>query len=328
MKAFRHYHVKSVSAAVALLETYGGNAKIIAGGTDLLGVLKDNILPASPEVVVNLKEIRSLDYIREDNDVLKIGALTKLSNIAASAFLKEKYAALADAAESVATPVLRNMATIGGNLCQDTRCWYYRYPHEIGGRLLCYRKGGKKCPAVAGDNRYHAILGGKRCFSAFPSDTAVALTALDATLKIVSPASERLIPVREFYTPLGNVLEVNEIVTEILVPRPKENTRQKFLKFTFRKPLDFAIVSVASVIGMAGQNCTDAGIALGAVAPFPYRSTEAENAIIGKRINEDTVLAACDKSVKSAKPLAMNSYKVTLTKLLIKRALLEEEGCE
>jgi len=173
MKPFKHANAKTISEAVKLLKNNRGRAKLIAGGTDLLSTLKDKILPAYPETIVNIKTIPNLDYISEDAGELKIGALSRLEAIAQSPVVKEKYKLLAEAAEAVATPQIRRMGTIGGNLCQDVRCWYYRYPHSIGGRILCYLKGGKGCYALTRENQYHSIFGGLRdtsppCSSACP----------------------------------------------------------------------------------------------------------------------------------------------------------------
>jgi len=178
MKAFEHRDAKTVDQTVDLLKEHQGKARLIAGGTDLLGVLKDRVLPTYPELLVNIKSIPGLDGIEQDQEGLKIGALTKLAYIASSPLVKEKYPMLAKAAESVAVPQIRNMGTIGGNLAQDTRCWYYRYPHEIGGRILCYLKGGKGCCALTGENRYHSIFGGwtktsPPCSSACPASVDI-----------------------------------------------------------------------------------------------------------------------------------------------------------
>jgi len=173
MKSFNHINAKTVNEAVKLLKNQKGRSRLIAGGTDLLGTLKDRILPDYPETIINIKTIPNLDYISEDGGGLKIGALAKLENIAQSQIIKGKYKLLAEAAQSVATPQIRRMGTIGGNLCQDVRCWYYRYPHQIGGRILCYLKGGKGCYALTRENQYHSIFGGLReasspCSSACP----------------------------------------------------------------------------------------------------------------------------------------------------------------
>ena len=324
MKSFKHIDAKSVNEACALLLKHKGKARMIAGGTDLLGILKDKILPTYPEVIINIKAIPKLDYIKEDKRGLRIGALTTLSDIAKSSVIKEKYKALAEAAHAVGSPQIRNMATLAGNLCQDVRCWYYRYPHHIGGRILCLRKGSGRCLAVSGDNRYHAILEGKRCFAACPSDTAVALTALNAKISIAGIRKTRIVPVRDFFTTLGNVLKVGEIVTEIQVPKPLEKTKQTFLKFALRKPIDFAIVSVASVVYLEEGICAEANIAMGAVAPVPIKAVTAEQIIRGKAITPEAAAKAAEAAVASAKPLSMNAYKVEITKTLIKRAILSQ----
>lgn len=162
MKSFDHFNARTIKEAFKLLRNYDGKARLIAGGTDLLGALKDKITPDYPEAVINLKTISGLDYIKKDNTGLKIGALARLADIARSPIVKGEYSLLAEAAEAVATPQIRNMGTIGGNLCQDLRCWYYRYPHQIGGRILCYLKGGKSCYALTSENQYHSIFGGCR----------------------------------------------------------------------------------------------------------------------------------------------------------------------
>lgn len=322
MKPFTHHNARSIDEAITLLTKYKGKAKLNAGGTDLLGVLKEMSLPEYPKAIINIKTINGLNYINEDKKGLKMGALTKLSDLTKSPFLRDHYPALAEAARSVATPQVRNAATIGGNLCQDVRCWYYRYPCHIGGPIRCLRKGNGPCLAVAGDNRYHAILGGKKCFAVCPSDTAVALAALGAQIKIAGPEGERKVAVTDFYSPLGNGLKGNEILTEIEVPGITGPTKQRFLKFTLRKPVDFAIVSVASVITVEEGVCTDARIALGAVAPGPVRARKAEEVIKGRPINEDIAVMAAHEAVAGARPLSMNAYKVEIAKTLVKRAIL------
>jgi xanthine dehydrogenase YagS FAD-binding subunit len=322
MRNFKHIDARSVEETCELLGKYGEKAVINAGGTDLLSVLKGKILNAYPEIVINIKAIPNLDYIREDGDYLRIGALAKLSDMVKSPVLMERYRVLAEAAQSVASPQVRNMATLGGNLCQDVRCWYYRYPQSIGGPISCLRKGKGPCLAVKGDNRYHAIFGGKKCFAVCPSDTAVALTALDAQITIAGPNGERTIAVTDFYNHLGNVLKTNEMINEIKFPKITGPSLQVFDKFTLRKPIDFAIVSVASVITVEEGGCIDARIALGAVASNPIRAKAAEEVIIGQPINEDAAAEAAKRAVADAKPLSRNAYKVEITKTLVKRAIL------
>ncbi len=310
MKSFEHVNAGSLDEAIAQLKNYEGKANLIAGGTDLLGILKGDILPEYPEAVINIKTIPGLDAIEEDEEGLKIGALAKLSKIAGSAEVRKNYGLLAEAAESVGSPELRNMGTLGGNLCQDNRCWYYRYPHQMGGRILCYRKGKGPCLAVKGDNRYHAILGGKKCFAVCSSDTAIALTALDARIRITAPGGERIIPISEFYD------------TESFVPRPPEDAAQTFHKFRMREAIDFAVVSVASLISKSDGVCRDARIVLGAVAPIPYRAKAAEDAVKGRPLNEETAAAAAEAAVRDARPLSRNAYKIEIAKTLVKRAVL------
>jgi len=264
-----------------------------------------------------------VNKIVESKGTLRIGALTKLSALVNSPLLNERYPALAEAARSVATPQIRNAATIGGNLCQDVRCWYYRYPRHIGGPILCARKGKGPCLAVKGDNRYHAVMGAKKCFAVCPSDTAVTLAALDALINIVGPEGERRIAVTDFYHPLGNSLKRGEMVTGVEMPSVEEESKQAFLKFTLRKPVDFAIVSVATVITVKAGVCTDAHIALGAVAAGPVRATKAEKSLVGRPVDEKAASDAAEAALAGAKPLNMNAYKIEIAKTLVKRAILQ-----
>jgi len=312
MKKFEHIDAKTINEAVSAL---GANANIIAGGTDLLYTLKDEILPNYPETLVNIKTIPDMDYIKEEGGMLKIGALAKIADIATSSVVEGNYAALAEAAGRVASPNLREMGTIGGNICQLARCWYYRSPNN---RFFCFRKGGPTCFAVAGENRYHAILGGAVCFAVCPSDTAIALTALDATVV----TSKRSIAIGDFFEVLGSVLDNDEIVTEIQVPTPASGTKQTFTKLAIRKSIDFAVVSVASAITTSGGSVSDARIVLGAVAPVPYRATGAEDALKGKAITESLAETAAAAAVADAVPLSKNKYKVQIAKTLVKRAIL------
>jgi xanthine dehydrogenase YagS FAD-binding subunit len=322
VKAFKHVNATSVDEAISLMRSYKGKADLIAGGTDLLGALKDEILPDYPEAVINIKTIPGLDKIEEKKQGLKIGALTKLADVALHPLVKKQYSILSKAAESVATPEIRNMATLGGNLCQDTRCWYYRYPHQMGGRIICYRKEKGPCQAVKGDNRYHAIMGAKACFAVCPSDTAIALSALGAEVVIKGPQKVRRVFVDEFFTPLGNSLKPDELLTHIEIPKPAAGVRQKFLKFTLRKPVDFAIASVASVVKMQDGICKDARIVLGAVAPTPVRAFDSEKLLRGRLAGEKVIAEAARAAVAHAKPMRLNAYKVEITRTLVKRSLL------
>ena len=322
MKPFVHINARSVGQAVAALVKYDGKARLNAGGTDLMGVLKDEFLCTYPEAIINVKSITGLDYIRQSKGGLRIGALARLSDIANSPLIKERYRALAQAAQAVATPQLRNVATIGGNLCQDVRCCYYRYPRHIGGPINCARKGNGPCLAVKGDNRNHAIMEGRKCFAVCPSDTAVALAAFDAQLLVAGPAGERRIAVRDFHTPLGNRLGKFELVRQIEVPALTGRAQQSFLKFTLRRPIDFAIVSVAALISVEHGVCTQARIALGAVAPGVYRAVAAEEFLQGRVIDAKSAAQAGELAVAGAKPLSKNAYKIEIVKTLVKRGIL------
>ncbi|PKN62125.1 MAG: hypothetical protein CVU57_26075 [Deltaproteobacteria bacterium HGW-Deltaproteobacteria-15] len=324
MRTFTHISAATIDEACSLLRKYKGKAVLNAGGTDLLLTLKGEHLFEYPDAVIDIKTIDGLDSISENEDGLKIGALAKLSAITRSPLVRNGYGALAEAALTVATPQIRNAGTIGGNLCQDVRCWYYRYPRHIGGPMTCLRKGKGPCLAVAGDNRYHAIIGGKKCFAVCPSDTAVALAAMDGKIRIASASGERTIPVTGFFSPLGNGLKSGEMVTSVEVPKIKVTAKQTFLKFTLRKPVDFAIVSVASVILQDKGVCVDARIALGAVSPGPLRAEKAEETLKGKPITPESAAEAAEQALADAKPLSMNAYKVEIAKTLVKRAILSD----
>ena len=279
-----HFNAKTIGDAVFLLSQYLEEAEIIAGGVDLVGLMKNKV--RTPRVLVNIKTIPDLAYITEDVENLKIGALTTIKDVETSAIVRDKYSILIEAAHSVASPLVRNMATIGGNLCQDVRCWYYRRSPITGLTFFCRRKGGQQCFAVNGENQYHAIIGGNECYAVCPSDMAPALVALGARVKIASPTGDKTVALEEFYTLFGNILKPSEIITEIQVPTPKPGTKQRYLKFRLRKTIDFALSSVAAVISIEGEVVSNAKIVLGGVAPIPYRVLGAEEAIKGRQITD------------------------------------------
>lgn len=322
MKPFGHYDAACVEEAISFLKEPEKKNRCIAGGTDLLGVLKDEILSDYPDALINLKTIAGMDSIRESAGELRIGATAKIADIASSPLVREGYPALSQAAEAVASPEIRTMATIGGNLCQDIRCWYYRYPHSMGGRMLCLRKGSGPCHAGKGDNRYHAILGAEGCVAVCPSDTAVALSALAAGILLVGEQGVRRLAVEAFFTPFGNALKEGELLKEIGIPVPPPGSRQVFVKFTERKPIDFAIASVALLVTMDQGKCASARVFLGGVAPMPWRAHGTEQILMGKIIDAETAERAAHASVAGAKPLSGNGYKLEITKALVKRALL------
>jgi len=315
-----HFNARNIDEVISLLNEYKDEAKIIAGGTDLIRLMKSKV--TRPKVLVNIKTIPSLVYITEDAEGLKIGALTTIKDIETSSVIRDKYTILAEAAHAVASPHIRNMATIVGNLCQDVQCWYYRRTPVAENSFACYRKGGKGCYAVAGDNRYHAIIGGGKCLAACPSDIAPALVALDARVKIAGLDGERIVPLGKFYTVLENILKPNEIITDIRVPSLRPSTKQRYLKFRERKTIDFAVSSVAATINTEDGIVSDARIVLGGIAPLPYRALDAEEALQGKQITDVVTEVAANAASSQMKPLNMNAYKVPITKALVTRAIV------
>jgi xanthine dehydrogenase YagS FAD-binding subunit len=319
---FKHIDATSTEHALSVLAQHGEAARVLAGGQDLLFRIKKYIV--QPECVVNIKTIPGLSYIRSNPDEgLRIGALTTLSAIARSMEVRQSYAALAQAAAVVASPQIRNMGTLGGNICQDVWCWYLQ------DGFSCWKSDGKFCDLAGGDSRYYgSIMGGHLCLSNHPSDTAVALAALDARIHIASPRGERIIAISDFlpgHNWIGarlqpNALPSDEIVTEVEVPfRPAHST---YVKFALRNSWDFAISSVAVSAIIEDGIWSDVRIVLGGVATSPYRSREAEDLIKSKNISEELAREAADTALQQAKPLKMNSYKVELSKTLVRRTLL------
>ena len=314
LKKFAHVNAKTIDEAASLLQA--GHAAVLSGGTDLLGTMRFEVLPTYPEVLVNLKTIPGMEYIKEEGGMLKIGAQTRLEDIAKSALVHKKYTALAEGAHRTATPHIREMGTISGNICQMNRCWYFRNPDN---RFNCIRKGGKTCYAMVGDNRYHSIFGAvKMCLAVNPSDTAPALVALNAKIK----TNKRLIEAENFWemtVPGSTILAADEIVTEIQVPTPAAGCKSAFIKFAIRKSIDFPIVNCAAMIGNG-----EARICLNAVYNKPYRALKAEEAIKGKTIDEANADAAGAAAVASAKALPgdRNKWKIPIAKTMVKRAIL------
>ena len=324
MRPFEHIDAGSIDEAVARLTHYAGAAKVMAGGTDLLGCLKDDLYLQPPKAIINLKTIPSLNYVREEEDGLKIGSLTTLMDIAESPVIQEKYAALAEAAGRTASPLLRNLATLAGNICQENRCWYYRYPSSLGGRMECVRKGGEKCFAVKGDSRYHSIFGAvKKCIAVNPSDTAPALVVLGATIR----TSKRAISASEFFSAKNGVkstvLDDDEIVTEIHLPPGDPGRRSAFRKIALRKTIDFAILNCAvSLVLEEGQKVSAARICLNGVHNNPYEPADVENVLMDRDLTEESALAAGNAAVAKAKPLPSNRYKIQMAKILVADTLL------
>jgi xanthine dehydrogenase YagS FAD-binding subunit len=326
MKAFELYNPSSVAAASAALAKAGGNGRALAGGIDLLGEMKEYI--SQPDVVVNLKSVKNLGGIKQTRSGISIGALATVSQVANHALIRASYAALAEAAESVGSPQIRNVGTIGGNLCQRPRCWYYR--DEM---VVCLKKGGDRCYAIDGENEYHAILGGGPSWIVHPSDCAPALIALGASVEIVGANGKtRRMPLEKFFVlptenvMTENVLEAGDIVTRIDVPKPAAGTKSHYLKLKHRESFDWALSGAAVALTMNGKTVKEARVILSGVAPVPWRAKEAEAVLKGKVLTSVLADRAGAAAVAKAKPLGGNAYKVPLTRNIVRLAILEAAG--
>lgn len=323
MKEFELINATSVAGAVEGLRKHSGKAKILAGGTDLIGGLRGGIYLEPPEALVNLKRIPELHHISEEKGTVMIGATVTLTEIEESAIIKDKLPLLAKAASKTASRLLRNSGTIGGNVCQENRCWYYRYPDKLGGLMECVRKGGKKCFAVVGECQYHSIFGAvKKCIAVNPSDMAPVLIVLGAVVE----TNERSIPIGEFFSAengeKSTVLADDELVTQFVIRIPTDTSRGCFLKFATRKTIDFPIVNCAVTLEMVADVVTKVSIALNAVHCNPYRATEGEVFLCGKTLNAETAAQTAEIAMGKARPLRSNKYKLQIAKTLIKDALL------
>jgi xanthine dehydrogenase YagS FAD-binding subunit len=315
---FRYVQAKSLREAVRHLA--GGETRLHAGGTDLLGCLHDRVFCA--EKVVSISRIKELQGITETaKGGVRIGALATITEVAESRLIKRLYPGLAQAASEVASPPLRNQGTLGGNLCQKPRCWYYR------GEFHCVRKGGDRCFAVGGENQFHCIFGGEMCYIVHPSDTAPALSVLKASVKISGPGGSRLVPVETFHMPPGadpqreTVLEPGEIVTEILLPPPLPGLRSSYRKVRARRAWDFALAGMALALQLEEGAVRHARVFFSGVAPVPWRSREVEEAILGKRLDRETLTKAAEAAVKGAEPMGKNGYKIPLLKAAVEEEL-------
>ncbi len=294
---------------------------ILAGGTDLLGEIKDEII--EPEVIVDLKSVPNLSYIKREKDGVRIGALTTLTELAEDPVIKQDYPGLHEAALSISTLQLRNVGTAGGNLCQRPRCWYYRDP-----QVICRKKGGSTCFAIRGKNKYHAIFDGGICHIVHPSDLAPALISLDAEISISTAKGDKTIFLADFYTmPRANVRKENilnpgEVVREIKIPLAKKREKSTYKKLKERGTWDFALVSAAVKGTISYREFKDIKIVLGGVAPIPWRLEKAEKQIKGQKVTEKLLRQAAREALKDARSMTENGYKKDLGDALIYRAAL------
>ena len=319
LRKFSYKRATSIQAAADAATRPG--AHILAGGTDLLGCLRDGVFSA--DTLVSISGIKALKGISaRPGGGLRIGALTTLSEVAADRQVLSSYPVLAQAAAAAASPQLRNQGTIGGNLCQRPRCWYFR------GDFHFLRKGGATCVAVAGESAFHCIFGGAPCFIVHPSDTAPALLALDARVSIAGAKGTRTIPLASFFVlPAVNVSKENvlvpgEVVTEILLAPPPAGARSMYRKVRERGAFDFALAGAAIVVAMTDGKVRAARIVLSGVAPVPWRCAEAEKVLLGRSLDAATVAQAAAAAVKDAMPLSKNEYKVPLTRGVLEETLL------
>jgi len=319
MKTFQWTQASSVEQAIGQLD---GQAVLKAGGVDLLDLMKEHLL--EPARLVNIRNIPGLDHIEDDETSgLKVGPLATLGRLAEDPAVRRRYTALADAAGDAATPQIRNMATLGGNILQRPRCWYFRNE-----QFHCRKKGGEICYAYHGENQYHAIFDNTPCAIVHPSSTATALLAHRAVLEVTSANGKKEVPLEGFFilpdvdVHRENNLAAGEMITEIRLPAPPPGSRSVYLKQGEKESQDWPIADVAVVMERDGDRCKRASIVLGAASPVPRRAAEAESAVEGKRIDDAIAREAARAAMANAYPLEHNGYKVQIFETLIRRALL------
>jgi xanthine dehydrogenase YagS FAD-binding subunit len=323
MKTFANANARDVQQAVTLSQRArrdGGTPAFAGAGSDLLALVKERIV--KPDVLINLKTIKGLDQVALASGGVNIGGLITLDAVSRHSAIRRDYAVLAEAAESVATPQIRNFGTLAGNLCQRPWCWYFR------NGFPCYKAGGNQCFSATGENQFHAIFGGGPSYIVHPSDTATALVALDAKFRVVGPAGERMVPSAEFFTlpkqdaARENALANDEVLASIQLPAARPGMRSTYHKVLDREAWTHAVVSAAIVLEMDHDTCQAARIVLGGVAPIPWRVPEAERLLVGQRITPALAAKASEAALAGAAPLKKNAYKVPLTKEVVQRTVL------
>jgi xanthine dehydrogenase YagS FAD-binding subunit len=326
VKAFEYANPTNEKDAIAALRAGGRIALPLAGGMDLVARMKDYV--TTPDRVVNVKNALDKTIAATPDGGLKIGAGVNIVDLADNAQVKKLYPAVVAAAGEVGTPQIRNHGTVGGNLNQRPRCWYFRAED-----FNCYKKGGNRCFSPAGENQYHAIFGNDGpSHIVHPASLAVPFTAYGATFRVAGPNGERIVPAAEFFTMptlqnvrKENVLADDEILTHVMLPAPG-NVKSGHYEVRYKESHDWPLAFTTVVLTMNGNTIRAARVVLGAVAPVPWRSTDAEQALVGKPLNEATAVAAAEAAVKAAKPLSRNGYKVQITKTAVKRAIMQIAG--
>jgi xanthine dehydrogenase YagS FAD-binding subunit len=320
MERFEYASPTTVKDAVALLGPTFNDAQVLAGGTDLLSMMKDFV--ASPKRVVNIKGISELGGVAKTSGGVRIGAAVTFDELASHQLIRSEFPSLITAALGVASPQIRNMGTVGGDLCQRPRCWYFRGGHG----LLAMQDGKSLVPN--GENQYHAIFGGGPAYFVSPSSLGPALAALGAQVKIVSPSGTRSVAVEKFFLipKTGNDREIdlhpNEIVTEIMIPSSAASLKNATYEVRHKEALDWPLATASVALKMSGSKVSSARIVMGHVAPTPWEASAAEKSLTGKPIDEGTAEKAAEEAVRGAQPLSQNGYKVQLAKVAVKRALL------
>jgi xanthine dehydrogenase YagS FAD-binding subunit len=331
MKGFDLYEPASVAEATQTLTKLGPTARVIGGGSDLVGgIMKDWVqgkgMPL-PDALIDLTTVPGLDQITVSGDGARIGATATLSDIVEHKDLQQQYSVLTQAALSIASPLIRNFGTLGGNINQRPRCWFFR-----GEGFNCYKKGGDFCFAVTGDNRYHAIIGGELCYIVHPSDTSTALLALNASARISGSAGERTVAFDNYFhgpredVLSENVLKSDQILLEVQIPKPAAGTKMAWTKVKDRQVYDFAMASVAVAFTVDANGVwQDGRVVLGGVAPVPYRAAVVEDALKGKDVRS-TAKAAAAQIRTVARPMSLNTYKIDLAQGIIERTLIQALG--
>ena len=325
MKAFAYINPTNEKDAVAALSTQIERSMPIGGGQDLLARMKDYV--TQPDRIVNVKMALE-STVTPLNGGLRIGAAMKMVDVAEHAQIAKLYPALSAAAIEVGTPQIRNQATVGGNLNQRPRCWYYRNEE-----FVCYKKGGNQCFSPAGENQFHAILGGGPSYIVHPSSLAVPSVAYGATFRLAGPKGERLVAAADYFTlprqslRMENVLAPDELLTHVILPAPGA-VKSGHYEVRYKESHDWPIAFATALLTMNGATVQSARVVMGAVAPIPWRSPAAEQALAGKPINEETAAAAADAALKDARPLSQNAYKVDVAKVAVKRAILRAAGIQ
>jgi xanthine dehydrogenase YagS FAD-binding subunit len=329
MKNFTYYRPTSPHQAVGLLEETWGKSELLAGGTDLLDLQKEYV--AQPDKVVSLKEVAGLAGIKELTEgtkVMVVGAGTKLAAIAENQAVLANFPALAMAAGMIGGPQIRNMGTLGGNLCQRNRCWYFRDEHTV-----CLLKGGSRCFALDGENRYHAVFTqGHTCVIVNPSTLAPVLIALSATAEVLGPKGKRSLLLEKFFdgprsaSEREHVLAPNEMVLSVSIPN--DGLKSASYEVRHKQSYDWPLVQAAVAFKLDGGKATDVRVVLGHVAPTPHVAEAAAKTLEGKEVNAETAAAAGKAATEGAKPLSQNAYKLQLVEVAVKRALLTAAGKE